>query len=288
MLLPYAPAGLARIAPQYRDPKNPPAWVGMDVWGATICFNTVEAAEAEHSEARDVEGPDQAGVQGPDRDAASGVVGHRLLRRHRVAADVRRGRGLEVHGRTAREHRAVHALGLAPLRGRRRGEYVVGISFEYRANREKARGAPIDLVFPKEGLGWDLEAIGIVKTHDRSSTPRRSSSTGRSRTPRWRSTRTNFAIVAVPALSQAAAERAGRLREPPREERLRVGGEEPRQDPRRVEQAVRVEGGAEVAYVARGRCGASSPSPAGRAFAGLERAAAPAQSGGLHAHARSQ
>ncbi|MEO8137976.1 MAG: extracellular solute-binding protein, partial [Betaproteobacteria bacterium] len=45
MLVPYAPAGLSRIAAQYRDSKNPPAWVGMDVWGATICFNTVEAAK---------------------------------------------------------------------------------------------------------------------------------------------------------------------------------------------------------------------------------------------------
>src|SRR5206468_4981891 len=43
MLQPAAPAGLAPIAPAYRDSKNPPAWVGMDVWGATICFNTVEA-----------------------------------------------------------------------------------------------------------------------------------------------------------------------------------------------------------------------------------------------------
>ena len=43
------------------------------------------------------------------------------------------------------------------------GEFVVGISFEYRANANKAKGAPIDLVFPKEGLGWDLEAFGIHK-----------------------------------------------------------------------------------------------------------------------------
>src|SRR5262245_10793512 len=41
----YAPPGLNRVAPEFRDPKNPPQWVGMDVWGATICFNTVEAAK---------------------------------------------------------------------------------------------------------------------------------------------------------------------------------------------------------------------------------------------------
>ncbi|MDQ6621131.1 MAG: extracellular solute-binding protein, partial [Pseudomonadota bacterium] len=39
MLVPYAPAGLSRIDARYRDAKNPPTWVGMDVWGATICFN---------------------------------------------------------------------------------------------------------------------------------------------------------------------------------------------------------------------------------------------------------
>src|SRR5262249_7891057 len=43
MLQGYAPKGLDKIQPQYRDPKNPPEWVGMDVYGAAICFNTVEA-----------------------------------------------------------------------------------------------------------------------------------------------------------------------------------------------------------------------------------------------------
>ena len=36
MLQPYAPANLAAITPKYRDKKNPPAWFGMDVWGATV------------------------------------------------------------------------------------------------------------------------------------------------------------------------------------------------------------------------------------------------------------
>src|SRR6187551_3923232 len=37
MLVPYAPKGVERVVAQYKDSKNPPAWVGMDVWGATIC-----------------------------------------------------------------------------------------------------------------------------------------------------------------------------------------------------------------------------------------------------------
>jgi iron(III) transport system substrate-binding protein len=167
MLEPYKPLNLDAIMSQYRDKKSPPAWFGMDVWGATVCFNTVEAQEAQHPQARDLEGPDQARLQGPDRDAQPGQSGHRLLRRDRLAHAVgrrqRQGRRLEVHGRAAREHRAVHALRLQALQHGRVGEFVVGISFEYRANANKAKGAPIDLVFPKEGLGWDLEAFAIHK-----------------------------------------------------------------------------------------------------------------------------
>jgi iron(III) transport system substrate-binding protein len=43
------------------------------------------------------------------------------------------------------------------------GEFPVGISFEYRANTVRAKGAPIDIIFPTEGLGWDIESFAIVK-----------------------------------------------------------------------------------------------------------------------------
>lgn len=36
MLEPYAPLNLDAVMPQYRDKKNPPAWVGMDVFGAVV------------------------------------------------------------------------------------------------------------------------------------------------------------------------------------------------------------------------------------------------------------
>jgi iron(III) transport system substrate-binding protein len=43
MLGPYAPKGLDKIPAAYRDTQNPPRWVGMDIYGAAVCFNTVEA-----------------------------------------------------------------------------------------------------------------------------------------------------------------------------------------------------------------------------------------------------
>src|SRR6478609_1126957 len=45
LLLPYKPKGFDKLVRKYSDPKPVPAWVGMDAWGATVCFNVVEAAK---------------------------------------------------------------------------------------------------------------------------------------------------------------------------------------------------------------------------------------------------
>src|SRR5690606_6949192 len=43
MLEPYAPKGVELLDKKFVDNSTPPAWVGMDAWVASICFNTVEA-----------------------------------------------------------------------------------------------------------------------------------------------------------------------------------------------------------------------------------------------------
>jgi iron(III) transport system substrate-binding protein len=80
------------------------------------------------------------------------------------------------------------------------GEFPVGISFEYRANTVRAKGAPIDIVFPKEGLGWDIESFAIVK-----GTPQVDAA---KKLADWASSREanelyakNFAVVAWPGIT---------------------------------------------------------------------------------------
>nr|WP_230462171.1 extracellular solute-binding protein [Burkholderia cenocepacia] len=43
MLMPYTPKGFDQLTRKYSDANTPPHWVGMDVWGATICYNRVAA-----------------------------------------------------------------------------------------------------------------------------------------------------------------------------------------------------------------------------------------------------
>jgi len=167
MLEPYAPAGLAAIQAQYRDKKNPPAWFGMDVWGATVCFNTVEAAKKNIPKPETWKDLTKAVYKGQvvmPNPASSGtgffdVTAWLAL----FGDDAGKGGGWQfMDGLHENIAQYTHS-GSKPCVLAGSGEFVVGISFEYRANSTKAKGAPIDLVFPKEGLGWDLEAFAIHK-----------------------------------------------------------------------------------------------------------------------------
>ena len=53
--------------------------------------------------------------------------------------------------------------GSAPCVQAAKGERLMGIGFDMRGATEKTKGAPIDLIVPKEGLGWEMEATAIMK-----------------------------------------------------------------------------------------------------------------------------
>lgn len=201
MLQGYAPPGVNRIPAQYKDSQNPPRWVGMDVWGATICFNTVEAQKRgipKPETWQDLTKPIYKGQVVMPHPASSGTGYFDVTAWLQLFGE--QGGWKYMDGLHENIAQYMHS-GSRPCAAAAAGEYVIGISFEYRANREKARGAPVELVFPKEGLGWDLEAIGIVK-----GTPKMDAA---KKLLDWSVTdaamglyAANFAIVAVPSLSK--------------------------------------------------------------------------------------
>jgi len=167
MLIPYAPLNLDAIMAKYRDKKNPPAWFGMDVWGATVCFNTVEAQKKnipKPTSWRDLTKPVYKGQVVMPNPASSGTGYFDVVAWLTLFGDQNgKGGGWKyMDGLHANIAQYTHS-GSKPCNMAASGEFVVGISFEYRANANKAKGAPIELVFPKEGLGWDLEAFAIHK-----------------------------------------------------------------------------------------------------------------------------
>jgi iron(III) transport system substrate-binding protein len=162
MLEPYAPKGVEALDPKFVDKSSPPAWVGMDAWVASICFNTVEAAKL--------------GLPAPAswKDLTNPVYkGHVIMPNPNSSGtgflDV--SSWLQVFGQdegwaymdALHENiaRYTHS-GSAPCKLAASGEIPIGVSFAFRGAKSKAAGAPIDIIVPSEGVGWDMEASGII------------------------------------------------------------------------------------------------------------------------------
>jgi len=208
MLEPYRPLNADALMSKYIDKKNPPAWFGMDVWGATVCFNTVEAKKKNIPKPetwKDLTKPVYKGQIVMPNPASSGTGFFDVTAWLALWGDDNgKGGGWKfMDGLHENIGQYTHS-GSKPCNMAGAGEYVVGISFEYRANTNKAKGAPIDLVFPKEGLGWDLEAFAIHKGTKKLAAAKRLAD--------WASSKDamllygkNFAITAQPGVAEPLA-----------------------------------------------------------------------------------
>lgn len=201
MLQPYAPKGLDKILPQYRDAKNPPEWVGMDVYGAAICFNTVEAQKLglpKPETWKDLTKPVYKGKIVMPNPASSGTGYLDVSGWIQMWGDAEAWKFMDALHENVAQY--THS-GSKPCRQAGAGEFPIGISFEYRAVTTKKSGAPIDIIFPKEGLGWDLEASGIMKNTKKVEAARALMD--------WLATpeamqlfAKNFAVLAMPGMAQ--------------------------------------------------------------------------------------
>jgi len=159
----YEPKGADKLKPEYRDGKPPYTWTGMDAFLSVACYNTVEGGKA--------------GAKAPVswQDLTNPVFKGKIVMPHPASS----GTGyltvaawIQIMGEKAawdymdklHDNIAVYThSGSAPCVQAAKGERTIGIGFDMRGAREKTQGAPIDIILPKEGAGWDMEATGIVK-----------------------------------------------------------------------------------------------------------------------------
>ncbi|WP_213953711.1 putative 2-aminoethylphosphonate ABC transporter substrate-binding protein [Variovorax sp. dw_954] len=163
MLAPYEPKGFKELTPAYSDTARPPAWVGMDVWAATICFNTVEAQKRglpKPETWKDLAKPIYKGAIVMPHPASSGTGYLDVAAWLQMWGENDGWKYMDALHENIAQY--VHS-GSKPCKQAGAGEFPIGISFEFRAHQVKKSGAPVELVFPKEGLGWDIEATSIMK-----------------------------------------------------------------------------------------------------------------------------
>jgi len=164
MLMPYEPAGFKALNARYSDPSRPPSWVGMDVYAAVVCYNTVEGQKRGIPPPRtwaDLAKPVYKGQITMPNPASSGTGFFDVSAWLQTMGEQGGWKYMDALHENIAQY--THS-GSKPCRQAGAGEFVVGISFDFRGNDVKQKGAPVELIFPTEGLGWDIEASGIVKT----------------------------------------------------------------------------------------------------------------------------
>ena len=163
MLKPYAPKGLNRLSPEFRDSADTPAWVGMDAWMASICFNTIEAKKHNlpmPTSWWDLTKPEYQGHVTMPNPASSGTGFLDVSSWLQGFGDDEGWKFMDaLHDNI---NRYTHS-GSQPCRLAASGEVAIGISFANRGAMLKRQGAPIELIFPSEGVGWDMQTAAILK-----------------------------------------------------------------------------------------------------------------------------
>lgn len=163
MIEPYAPKGASQLKPTFRDAANPPHWVGMDAYMSAICYNTIEGKKRGipmPASWKDLLKPEFKGQVVMPNPASSGTG---FLSVNGWLQSMGEGPGWAYMDGLHQNVAAYTHSGSQPCVMAARGEYTVGISFEYRAAQEKTKGAPIEIILAQEGVGWDMEASAIHK-----------------------------------------------------------------------------------------------------------------------------
>jgi iron(III) transport system substrate-binding protein len=201
LLLPYAPKDVEKLSPKFVDSKSPPTWVGMDVWSATIAFNTVEAEKLglpKPASWKDLTNPVYKGHIVMPNPNSSGTGFLDVSSWLQLFGEEEGWKYMDA----LHENMGVYThSGSKPAKMAAAGEYPIGISFDYRVATEKTKGAPVEVIFPSEGLGWDMEASGIITTTKKLDAAKTLLDWSISRTA-MEMYNVGYAVVAMPGVAQ--------------------------------------------------------------------------------------
>ena len=159
----YAPKGAEALRPNFRSSKSPTTWTGMDAFASAICFNTIVArqknipAPATWSDLLKPAFAGQVVMPNPNSSGTGFLTVAGWLAHDGTEAGWAYMTELNKNIATY-----VHS-GSAPCTNAARGEYAAGIGLDMRAVELKNQGAPIDIIVPTDGVGYDLEGTAIVK-----------------------------------------------------------------------------------------------------------------------------
>ncbi|MBH5319738.1 putative 2-aminoethylphosphonate ABC transporter substrate-binding protein [Paenibacillus sp. GSMTC-2017] len=165
MLEGYEPVGTDRVLPEFKDTANPPKWVGIDIWETAIIANTVELEKRKlpvPQSFEDLAKPEYKGLIAMPHPASSGTGYLTVNALIQLYKDQAWSYMDKLH-----DNMMIYThSGSKPAKMAASGEVPIGISYGFSGIQQKQKGAPVEVIFPKEGSGWELEANALVKKKD--------------------------------------------------------------------------------------------------------------------------
>ena len=163
LLEPYAPKGLEKIQPLFRDKANPPSWIGIDIYMSAFCVNT-EVAKKNNlpmpASWADLTKPVYKGHVVMPNPASSGTGYLSVASILQRMGEAEGWKYLDALDKNIAEYTK---SGSKPCKDAAAGERAIGVSFEYVALEMKKKGSPVAMVLPKEGSGYEMEANALTK-----------------------------------------------------------------------------------------------------------------------------
>jgi iron(III) transport system substrate-binding protein len=159
----YAPKGLERVQPLFRDKANPPSWVGIDIYMSAFCFNTEVGKKKNLPKPEswaDLTKPIYKGEVVMPNPASSGTG---YLSVASILQRMKEPEGWKYLDALDKNMAEYTKSGSKPCKDAASGERAIGVSFEYVAAKMKKDGAPVEMVLPKEGSGYEMEANALTR-----------------------------------------------------------------------------------------------------------------------------
>lgn len=163
MLLNYKPNGFDLISEKMRDEELPITWVGMNAWASAFCINKFEMKKRDLPYPKtweDLKNPIYKGLIATPNPASSGSGYMNVSAWIQMMGSSKAWEYMDSLDENIKMY--THS-GTKPCSMAAQGEVAIGISSASFAHSLIKRRAPIDIIIPENGVGWELEASAIMK-----------------------------------------------------------------------------------------------------------------------------
>ncbi len=164
MITGYNPKGIEKVRKGMKDSRdNPVRWVGIKAYVTGIVGNTIEMKAkglVMPQSYADLIKPMYKGHLVMPNPASSGTG---FLTVSAILQLMGQDKGWDYLDQLHENIAMYTHSGSKPAKMAGKGEFPIGMSFAYRGFKQRAKGEPVVIAFPKEGSGYEVEANALMK-----------------------------------------------------------------------------------------------------------------------------